>query len=171
MASKHAGATLGVLVALCAFGLFFGLKAISEPFTETSFVEEEPPACETRQIDTDTVIAADEVTVSVYNASGRDGAASKTLQGLIERGFGAGESGNVDASVKYVQVWADDKDNPAAQLVAAQFGPKTLIVTDKELPGVGIVVVVGPRLGAFDDDAPTEMRATKPATICSPPIL
>ncbi len=169
-AGRHAGATLAVLLGLCAIALFLGLRAVSQPFGEVELVEEAAPVCELRDLESGTPVATDEVTVSVYNAGGQSGAASRTLQGLIERGFGAGESGNIDAKVQFVQIWADDKDNPAARLVAAQFGPRTKIATNRDLPGLGVVVVIGPRLGDLADEAPDSVTATEPSTICSPPV-
>lgn len=170
MGGKHTGATLAVLVGLCLVAFFYGLRAVSQPFGDAELVEPEPAVCEWRHLEAGTTISPDEVTVSVYNAGGQSGAASRTLQALIERGFGAGVSGNIQAEVKFVQVWAEDRANPAAKLVAGQFGPRTLIVAKDELPGNGVVVVIGPKLRPLSDEAPAEVTTDEPVSICSPPV-
>ncbi|WP_110207820.1 LytR C-terminal domain-containing protein [Nocardioides daejeonensis] len=171
MQRQHQTLTMGVLAALCVFALFFGMRAVTAPVPDQSLVADPEPACETRQISAGTKVGPQEVTVSVYNASGRAGMASKTMQELIERGFAPGNSGNVKApEVAFVQVWTDSKDNPAAELVAKQFGPATKIVTDKTLPGIGVVVVIGPKIQPMPKDAPASVTAQSAASFCSPPV-
>lgn len=173
MQSKHQATTLGVLVALCLFGLFFGVRALTAPLPSAMIVADEAPVCEPRDVAPGDTVGPQEVTVSVYNASNRSGMASRMMQGLMERGFSKGSSGNLDApQVKFVQVWADKKRNPAARLVARQFGPNTVVIPkdDSELPGLGIVVIIGPNFKGLADDAPTSWKSRVKATFCSPPV-
>lgn len=171
MAQRHQGITLGILTALCLFGLFFGVRAITAPVPEQSLVADPKPVCQEREVKAGTKVGPQEVTVSVYNAGGRAGMASRTLQDLIEKGFSGGNSGNVEApEVKRVQVWADARNNPAATLVARQFGPGTKVVAKDELPGIGVVVVVGPNLDGMLKDAPVSVKAKVDSSFCSPPV-
>ncbi|WP_235737007.1 LytR C-terminal domain-containing protein [Nocardioides alcanivorans] len=159
MGKHHQAITLSVLAVLCLFGIIFGVKALTAPFPEQSLVADEEPVCQDRDISAGESVGPQEVTVSVYNAGGRAGMASKTMTELIERGFSAGNSGNIDAKqVKFVQIWAETKDNPAARLVARQFGTKVKIVATDDLPGIGVVVVVGPNLKGMQKDAPSPSR-------------
>lgn len=173
MQSKHPAATLGVLVALCVFALFFGVRALTAPLPDGSIIAEDAPVCEPRDVSPGDTVGPQEVTVSVYNASNRSGMASRVMQGLMERGFSKGSSGNIDApQVKFVQVWADKKRNPAARLVARQFGANTVVIRKdaSEMPGLGIVVVIGPNLKGLVDDAPTSWKSKVNASFCSPPV-
>lgn len=139
----------------------------------SSLIAEEEPVCQPREVKAGDKVGPQEVTVSVYNAGGRSGMASKTLQSLIERGFAPGKSGNIEADeVKWVQVWTDTRKNPAARLVARQFGKKVKVAVKepKDLPGLGVVVVVGPGLEGLINDAPTSQTAKAASSFCSPPV-
>ncbi|QCX28851.1 LytR C-terminal domain-containing protein [Nocardioides jishulii] len=157
--------TLTVLVAITALAAVVGWFAMTRPFPTT---EDLPPCVETRIADRQEVFPA-QVTVSVYNASSRNGLAGRTMGDLTGRGFVAARTGNVDKKVRGVQIWADNAKNPAVALVRAQFR-KAKVVKGEAL-GPGVVVVVGDGSVPLRDvgKAPTSVKSTGPATICSPP--
>ncbi len=135
--------TLTALVVVLVIGAVVGLKALFAPIDEDT--DPAPaPTCTPQQVKGGKRLTSDQVTVSVFNAGDRSGLASQTLDDLVERGFEAGETGNAPegTDVKVVQVWTSEEDDPAALLVARQFGPRTVVRVGDDL-GVGIDVVVG----------------------------
>lgn len=158
--------TIAVLMLLLVLAAVVGWQAMTAPFPTA---EDQPPCVETR-ISQGQEVFPDQVTVSVFNASSRNGLASRTMNGLIGRGFVSAGTGNApaDTAVRGVQVWAENAKNPAVALVTAQFR-RAKVTTGPSL-GPGVVVVVG------DGDvglrrprkAPASHKATADATICSP---
>lgn len=166
---KTSAVTLGVLSLICVFMLLFGVTQTTKDFPKSSFGDPDP-VCVDRVIEAGAKVRSGDVTVSVFNAGKRSGLAGKTLEQLIVRGFGAGDSGNAGKTgVKRVEIRAA-RDDTAARLVAAQFGSGTKIVTDKELLGVGIVVVVGDEFQALAKKSPRKMKADEDTTVCAPPL-
>ena len=160
--------TMLVLAALCVFGLFFGLRALTSDLPGGGILNE-APVCEPRTVTPGSQIAPAEVAVSVYNASNRNGLAGKTMKTLIERGFVAADSGNVRTKkVVAVEIWSTEPDNPAVQLVKAQFGPNTKVVRPRKDIGAGVVVVVGNDFAGLAKKFPETMEVKARATICSP---
>ncbi|QIX28291.1 LytR C-terminal domain-containing protein [Nocardioides sp. JQ2195] len=161
--------TLGVLGLICVFMLVFGLTQATKGFPKSSFGGS-TPVCVDKTIPKGSKVRTGDITVSVFNAGQRSGLASKTMEQLIVRGFGPGDSGNARRSgVKRVEVRAAQQDT-AARLVAAQFGAGTRVVTDKELLGVGIVVVVGDDFKALIKKSPRKMKAAEDTRVCTPPL-
>ncbi|WP_067437952.1 LytR C-terminal domain-containing protein [Nocardioides jensenii] len=162
--------TMAVLAVICVFMALFGISQVTRGLPTDSIVADEKPACETKTLKAGTKVRASDVTVSVFNASERNGLASKTMEKLITRGFGAGDSANApSAKVRRVEVRAATSDDPAAKLVAAQFGKGTPVVTDQEQLGIGIVVVVGSNFTALSKGATKAVPVTEDSTVCSPP--
>jgi hypothetical protein len=165
-------ATLGVLGMLCVVGLLLGIRAVTADLPSGSLVKDPPPACEDRTIEKGGRIAASDVLVSVYNAGNRAGRASRTMSQLQERGFAAGESGNAPEGTRVAraQVWYDDPANPAALMVARQFGPRTKVYPGQPRIGIGVVVVVGDSFEKLSKGAPLQLRTNRRVEICSPPV-
>lgn len=167
---KTSAPTLAVLVGLCALALFFGMRALTSDLPGAPVVTTGDPTCSDRMVTAGSQIVPADVLVSVFNGGSASGVASKTMAELVERGFAAGDTGNVDgADVRFVQVWADDPDSPAVQLVARQFGARTRVVTGQQLPGVGVVVVVGNDFEKFGRRV-AAVSVKEDTTICSPPL-
>lgn len=168
----RSAATLGVLAMLCIIGLFVGLRAVTADFPDDPLVEPQGPSCETHRVEAGTPVKAADVMVSVYNAGTRSGWANRALSQLEQRGFAPGTQGNApdDIKVDHARVWALNPANPAVQLVARQFGPRTPVVKGQPDFGVGIVVVVGNNFQALAK-APLQVVARRPAEICSPAVL
>ena len=163
-----AGITFIVLLAILGIGTLVGWHAVSQPIPGLS--SEEPsakPSCNDGLARGDLVSTTD-VTVSVFNAGRRSGLADQTLGQLTARGFTAGDVGNAPETVrdvKFVRVLAPRKNDPAAQLVALQFGPQTLVQpTDQDL-GPGVDVIVGDRFVGLAK-APRKIKAQAAGSGC-----
>jgi hypothetical protein len=165
----RSAATLGVLVVLCLVGILLGIRGLTADLPTDPLVEDDNAVCETRTIADGAKIRSADITVSVYNAGRQNGLASRVLKELQTRGFGAGESGNAPDGTKVVraQVWADEKKNAAARLVARQLGPTTRVFVNRPKIGVGVVVVLGDTFGKLAK-APRVTRAQGKTTICRP---
>lgn len=164
------GVTLVVLVCVLVAGAWIGWKTLSAPLPGGDDGEQQTvsgPKCDGGVRRGDVVRPAD-VTVSVYNAGSRSGLAGQTQSELGARGFIPGEVGNAPEDmldVQYVRVLAKSKDDPAARLVALQFGANTLIEAVEDDLGPGIEVIVGDGfLGLVE--APKKIKAEAAGSGC-----
>ena len=160
--------TLLVLVGILAAGAYVGWQRLSAPVDDkTEPTKIAGPRCDAGVKKGDVVKTRD-VTVSVYNAGSRNGLASQTMSELEARGFIAGEVGNAPedlASVDWVRVLARSKTDPAARLVALQFGKQTLVQAVKKDLGPGVEVIVGDKfLGLVE--APKQIKARASGSGC-----
>ncbi len=158
--------TLTALSLILVLAAAWGWSAATEPLPERA----DPPLCVDTTVPAGETVVREQVAVSVFNASKRNGLAGSTLSLLTARGFVGADTGNAPegTTVPGVQIWSNDPENPAAQLVAKQFKRASIVPGDSL--GRGVTVVVGDnfkKLGK-DIDAVTSAAA---ATICSPPGL
>ena len=161
--------TMVVLIGLLVAGAWFGWQSLSAPLPG----EDEEPAERSRSRCDDgwskgDVIVTGDVTVSVWNAGSRSGLADQTMSELTARGFQRGDVGNAPTeleTVQFVRVLTEARRDPAAQLVALQFGANTLIQEDAEDLGPGIEVIVGDRFVGLVD-APREVTARRASPGC-----
>lgn len=167
----HTVATLTVLTVLCLFGVLLGVRALTEPFPDAPLSTDLTETCQLRVVREGERIGPHDVLVSVFNASSENGLARNTLIQLSERGFGSGTEGNVEAPrVRYAEVWADEADNPAALLVARQFGPRVSVRTGKDTGiGEGVIVIVGDRFEELRR-GPKFVEAPYDTEVCSPTV-
>jgi hypothetical protein len=166
---KTAGPTLLVLLLICLAMGAWGLKTLGQGFPESPISTNSGPYCVDRQVAAGDRVYPQDVMVSVYNAGGRAGGASRIMGDLVDRGFAQGLTGNVDADVRRAEIWADDPKNPAVRLVARQFGKKTRVTGGHPAMGEGVVVVVGEKLRRVPARL-KNIKAGAEATICSPPV-
>jgi hypothetical protein len=158
--------TLTVLVALLVAGAFIGWRALLAPLDESEGTPTADSGCADGVARGDTVRTRD-VTVSVYNAGTRAGLAGQTQDELVARGFIPGDLGNAPddlSSVRVVRVLAETRRDPAARLVALQFGRGTRVQASPDL-GSGVEVVVGDKFKGLDK-APRKIRADAPGSGC-----
>lgn len=160
--------TLVVLLGILVVGAYMGWQRLTAPVDESP----EPttaagPTCDPG-VRKGEVVRTRDITVSVYNAGDRTGLAGQTMSELEARGFIAGEVGNAPddlASVDWVRVLARSKTDPAARLVALQFGKQTLIQAVKQDLGPGVEVIVGDKfLGLVK--APAQIKAQASGSGC-----
>ena len=138
--SVKSALTLAVLTLLLVLGVSWGLAQVTEPFPG----KVDPPVCVDRSFPAGERIYPQDVTVSVLNASKREGLASRTMTELVSDGFAEGETLNAPdkTRVPRVEIWTTDADNPAVLLVRSRLGQAEVL--EKPDPGAaGIVVVVG----------------------------
>ncbi|GAA4368567.1 LytR C-terminal domain-containing protein [Nocardioides caricicola] len=156
--------TLSVLGLVLAVAAAWGWTAATKPLP----AKVDTPICVSTDVAEGERVFPQDVTVSVYNASDRDGLAGRTMQLLTDEGFAEGSSGNVSGQVDVVQIWTLDPESPAVALVASRLGDDVEIQR-RQPPGVGVAVVVG-------DDFDTLVKGRKAVVaesdteICSPPI-
>ena len=157
--------TLMVLVAIVVGGVYYGYQQLTAPLP--SLRAEPEQSCTT--VERGSKLKSESVVVSVYNASDRSGFAGTTLGRLERRGFRPGSVGNAPsgAQVSRVEVWTQDAEDPAAQLVARQFGKKTKIVEKVEPLGPGPDVIVGPKARKLKK-APRQIKVQQTRTECVP---
>ncbi len=155
--------TLLILLALLVGGALWGLAQVTKPFPKAVDL----PACSDTEISRGTKVFADQVVVNVLNAGTRSGLARRTMGLLTDRKFVEGTSGNADRDVKVdvVEVWAPDRKDPGARLVASWFGTKPMTKDDLE---PGVTVVVGDGFRSLDQGRKS-VRAREDMTVCAPP--
>lgn len=158
--------TLAALAVLLLVATLWGWRALTSPLPSSA----PAPVCVDTDVNAGAQVFTGQVAVSVFNASGRSGAASRMMNRLIARGFVPASTGNAPADTSFpgVQVWADDAQNPAVALVAAQFR-RAEVVAGPAL-GTGVVVVVGDGPAALVPKKKVpSVNSPVDATICSPP--
>jgi hypothetical protein len=158
--------TLVVLGLALALAGVWGWSAISEPFPK----ESSPPVCLDRDFAKGDVVKPRDVTVSVWNGGTRVGLAGLTMDLLVDAGFHEGSEGNTPGKrkVALVEIWTEEPDSPAVQLVASQFARAKVV--EREVRPPGVLVVVG---DGFDDLVPGKrsVKAKADASVCGPPRL
>jgi LytR cell envelope-related transcriptional attenuator len=158
--------TMTVLCLLLVVAAVWGWSAVSDPLPG----KVDSPICVQEDVPAGTKVFPEEVTVSVFNASNREGLAGRTMQLFVDSGFAEGNSGNVtaDQPVRTAAIWTDDPESPAVLLVASRLGPQVEI-EQRDPPGVGVVVIVGE---LFDDlvKGRRSVAVDADSQICSPPV-
>ena len=157
--------TLAVLAVLLLIGITVGWSSITEPFPHKTT----PKVCYPTDLQPGDRVSAPEVTVSVFNASDRVGLAERTMGAFVDQGFGSGSVGNApkNTGIHYAQIWTNDPNDPAVQLVASRLGPSAAIVK-KHHKGPGVVVMVGPLFEKLVQGK-SSVKVSVATTICSPP--
>lgn len=160
--------TMTVLVALLVLGAVVGWKALLAPTPGGE--EETPVATGSRCKDglaKGEVVHSSDVTVSVYNAGSRSGLAGQTQDQLVARGFIPGDIANAPeefGKVRFARILSPSRNDPAARLVALQFGANTVIEVAPDL-GPGVEVVVGNDFIGLVD-APRRLKAKSRGSGC-----
>ena len=159
--------TLAVLVLLLLTGVTWGFTQVTSPFPGKA----EPAVCvPTTYAAGETLVPAD-VTVSVLNASKREGLAGRTMQLFTDQGFAEGQTSNAPegTEVPVAEIWTDQKNDPAAKLVRSRLGTSIVVDPDDKSPAVGITVVVGDQFTELTEGKPSVTLKAE-TTICSPPV-
>lgn len=158
--------TLAFLTVLLCGGVAWGLTQVTKPFPG----KVDPPLC------VDTAFAAgdelfpQDVTVSVLNASQREGLAGRTMQLFVDAGFARGQSANAPegTEVALAEIWVSDPANAGAKLVRSRLG-KVEVRTEPDNPALGVTVVVGDEFADLRPGA-ASLVLKQDAVVCSPPI-
>jgi hypothetical protein len=157
--------TLGVLVVLLLVGVLWGFSQLTKPLPSKADL----PPCVDTTYEKGQKLTPEDVTVSVLNASQREGLAGRTLQQFVDAGFPRGQVSNAPSGteVASAEIWASDRTNPAIPLVRSRIG-KIPVRTVRDMPTLGITVVVGDQFGDLAAGLPS-VTLEDGATICSPP--
>jgi len=159
--------TLAALAVLMLLGVTWGWAQMTKPFPG----KVDAAICVDTSYNAGDELFVQDVTVSVLNASSREGLAGRTLQELEEVGFPAGETGNAPkgtAITTPAEIWVADVNNPAAKLLRARIG-KVPVVAHPENTMAGITLVVGDTFGELRL-GPESMVLGDGAVVCSPPV-
>lgn len=159
-------AVLAGLAVLLVLAALWGWGAVTEPFPGKS----DPPKCVATPVAAGDKVFPGQVTVSVFNASERNGLAGRTMGLFTDAGFGEGDTGNAarDAEVGVAAIWTETPTSPDVLLVASRLGPDVEIVR-REGRGVGVMVLVGDDFGDLVKGQ-RAVVAEEDARICSPPV-
>jgi len=162
----RSGTTLIVLVVLLLVAVGAGFAALTAPFGSDG--DAAVAVCRTRTVSDGDTVRPQQVTVSVVNAGGRSGLASRTLDDLEDAGFDRGELANApeDTDVSGVQIWTSDRRNPAVRLVRGHLGGQVR-VRDLDAGVAGVTVVVGNAFAGVKQGRESVV-AEESAQVCGP---
>ena len=159
--------TLAVLAVLLLTGVAWGWSQVTEPFPGKA----DPAICVDTSYAAGDELFVQDVTVSVPNASSREGLAGRTLALLEDAGFAAGQTANAPAGTALstpAEIWVSDPDDPGAKLLRRWIG-KVPVRSDVVSPAAGITLVVGDTFGELTQ-GPTSLVLEADAVVCSPPV-
>jgi hypothetical protein len=159
--------TLAALALLMLLGVTWGWAQVLKPFPGKVDV----PICVDTSYKAGDELFVQDVTVSVFNASRREGLAARTMQELEDAGFDAGQTANAPKGTSLstpAEIWVRDTDNPATKLLRARVGPVP-VVEHPENPAAGITLVVGDQFGDLRK-GPDSVILSDDAVVCSPPV-
>jgi hypothetical protein len=166
--SAKSALTLGVLALLLLVGVSWGFAQVTEPFPG----KVDPPICVDTSFPSGERIYPQDVTVSVLNASNREGLAGRIMAEFVDdQGFAEGEIGNAPegTQVQRVEIWTKNPDNPAVLLVRSRLGQAEVL--EKPVPGAaGIVVVVGNDFEDLFDGGRPSIITEDDIVVCGPSL-
>ena len=164
-AGLRSAVTLVGLSLMLVAGAAWGWAQLSRPFPGKA----EPPTCVDSTFAAGDKVYPQDVTVSVLNASAREGLAGRTMQLLVDAGFGEGDTANApkDTEVPLAQIWSSDPTDPAVKLLRSRFGK--IEVIDREYEAAGVVVVVGDQFQSLRDGRDS-VTAKADAVVCGPAV-
>ena len=151
---------------LVVLGGLWGWSALTQPFPGKTT----PPKCVATIVQPGEKVFPGQVTVSVFNASERDGLAGRTMAEFVDAGFAEGDTGNAPRNARVVRaaIWAptaaEPRRTPGRQppRPGDPGGP----------PGGARRRRHGPRRGQVHTlvKGPRRCQARQEAEICSPPV-
>lgn len=159
--------TLAALAVLMLLGVTWGWAQMTKPFPG----KVDAPICVDTAYRAGDELFVQDVTVSVLNASAREGLAGRTLEELHTIGFADGQTANAPKGTTLTtpsEIWVDDVDNPGAKLLRARLG-KVPVVAHPEVGYAGVIVVVGDSFGVLRQ-GPLSVTLADDAVVCSPPV-
>jgi hypothetical protein len=159
--------TLAALVVLMLLGVTWGWGQMTKPFPG----KVDAAICVDTSYRAGDELFVQDVTVSVFNASSREGLAGRTLQDLQDVGFAEGQTANAPKGTAIstpAEIWVNDINNPGAKLLRARIG-KVPVVAHPENTAAGITVVVGDAFGELRQ-GPESVLLADDAVVCSPPV-
>lgn len=165
-ARLRSAVTLLALLVLLLVGVAWGWSSMTKPFPESAVTS----ICTDTTIEAGTKVYPDQVTVSVANAGSLEGLASRTMQLLVDGGFGRGETSNApsETEVSFAEIWTDDPQSPAVRLLRSKLGPRATVVR-RDTTMAGVTVIVGDDFERLRDGR-RWVRSQETSQICSPSV-
>ncbi|GAB2870629.1 LytR C-terminal domain-containing protein [Nocardioides pacificus] len=165
----RSAATLTTLTVILLVMAVWGWSALTSPLPGKLGESVLPVECEPREGKAGDRVTTDDVTVSVFNAGGREGQAAETMDLLVDRGFDEGKMGNGprDVRVQLSQIWTDDPDSEIVRLVAKHLG-RTKIVKEDPLSD-GVTILVGEDFKKLRK-GPKGITLKKDTSFCGPTV-
>lgn len=167
-ARLRAGGTLVLLLGLMVGGVSWGWAQMTKPFPG----KVDPPICVDTEYQAGDELYVQDITVSVLNASTREGLAGRTLSELEDAGFARGQTGNAPAGTSLkgpAEIWVRQAGDPAGALLRRWIGGKVSVVERPDNPAAGVTLVVGNRFGEVQE-GPASLTVEQPAMVCGPPV-
>lgn len=163
------GATLATLALILAAMMVWGWSALTAPLPGKLGESVLPVECEPRTGKAGDRVATGDITVSVYNAGGREGQAAATMDLLVGRGFAEGKMGNGprDVRVQRAQILTDTPASPVVRLVARHLG-QVKIVKGEPLSD-GVTILVGADFTGLSK-GPKSIVLKRDTTFCGPSV-
>src|SRR3954447_3031929 len=159
--------TLAALAVLTVLGVTWGWAQVLKPFPG----KVDAPICVDTSYKAGDELFVQDVTVSVFNASGREGLAARTLQQLQDAGFAGGQTANAPKGTSLTapaEIWVKDSGDAAAKLLRARVG-KVPVVEHPENTAAGITLVVGDQSAALRK-GPESIILRDNTVLGSPPV-
>lgn len=159
--------TLAFLTVLLLLGVTWGWAQVTEPFPG----KVDAPVCVDTSYSAGEELSVQDVTVSVLNASSREGLAARTLQQLEDAGFATGQTNNAPAGTELTapaEIWTRTEGDPAAKLLRKHVGGVP-VRSDVVNSAAGITLVVGDAFGEVQR-GPSTIVLDAEAVVCSPPV-
>jgi hypothetical protein len=158
--------TLAALAVLLLVGVTWGWSQVSQPLPGKA----DAAICVPTSYAAGDELFVQDVTVSVLNASKREGLAGRTLQLFQDDGFAEGQTANAPegTEVAVAEIWVTDPESPAAKLVRARLG-QVPVREEPDNPAVGVTIVVGDGFGELRQ-GPESVLLKSDAVVCSPPV-
>jgi hypothetical protein len=160
--------TLAALAVLMLLGVTWGWGQVTKPFPG----KVDAPICVDTSYRAGDELSVQDVTVSVLNASRREGLAARTLQELVDAGFSAGQDANAPKGTSLsgpAEIWVTNAHDPAAKLLRKRVG-RVPIAEHPANTAAGITLVVGDQFGELRKKGPNSIVLSDAAVVCSPPL-
>ena len=160
--------TLAAAAVVFLGGTAYGVKLATAPADTTP----PGPTCEARTVAAGEPVTANLVKVNVYNSSERSGLANRVNINLQRKGFLGGKIGNAsdlgEIPVKHVTIVTNDRDEPQAKLLAAQFKDDVGFAPPKGDLDDGVTIVVGDDYNGLKGKAARSVKADRVLQFCLP---
>lgn len=160
--------TLMVLAIVFVFFLGWGWVQTTAPLPEPDIGNASTDICTVRTFEAGDTLTPADVTISVYNASGRSQLARQTLSALGQRGFAPGRVGDAPegTQVDRAEIRAADLESAAAQLVRNNVGEPVVMTPDPE--ALGVSLYVGPNWDQPNGENAGSITVNATEEVCGP---
>lgn len=151
--------TLVLLLALLAFGAWWGWRALTRPIAPAK-----PTPCVSQSV---SVLKSGSLSVRVYNGGGKAGLAGSTAAFLRSKGFKAPTADNTNEKITTTVIVGPKADDPKVKLLQGFF-PNSSVREENRADGT-LDVLIGSEFGEIKKDAPTQIDVPT-GVVCIQPM-